>query len=482
MNPKPAMQHVRCPRFINLAKLFPATCRRAAGFALAAGAAIVFGVPAVAAANDSSEQTLWARGAYLATAADCVACHTGPAGHAPYAGGNPIDTPIGRIWSSNITPSKTYGIGSYTESQFTTALRQGIRADGARLYPAMPYTSYSQLSDDDVHALYAYFMHGVAPVDKAAPRTALPFPFNVRSSMRVWNLLFYRDARFEPDPSKSVEWNRGAYLADALAHCSTCHTPRNMLMAEDLDKRFGGGRIGNWLAPNISSDPLAGIGGWSQAELVAYLKTGDAPGRALAAGPMAEAIDRSLSKLTDSDLNALAVYMKSVPAVADNRVTKPAYSYGTAAHDEAQWRGIAVNRDASGAQSYSGNCASCHQASGEGNGAVPSLLHVSTVGRADPGNLVLAILDGVNRLGAQPRLMPGLRDELTDRDVAVLATYVSRRFGDPQASPITAGEVLAMREGVRSAPLVKITQYGVIIAGLIVLSILVVIGIVLWRR
>lgn len=208
---------------------------------LNAGAATA---PDAAAAAPVPSSELVQRGKYLATAGDCVACHTAPGGK-PMAGGLAIPTPLGDIIATNITPSKTHGIGNYTEAQFRDALRKGLRADGQHLYPAMPYTSYAQVSDDDANAMYAYFMQGVAPVDAEPPKeTALPFPFNVRLSMAAWNLLFLDSKPFAADASKSAEWNRGAYLTRGLTHCSTCHTPRNSLMAEDIKRELGGAHSG----------------------------------------------------------------------------------------------------------------------------------------------------------------------------------------------------------------------------------------------
>ncbi|ARP81766.1 cytochrome C [Bordetella genomosp. 8] len=442
-----------------------------AASAVAGAASAVFAAGPAATAPD--ETTLVQRGAYLATAADCVACHTA-AGGKPYAGGNPIASPVGTIWSTNITPSKTAGIGNYTEEQFARALRAGVRADGANLYPAMPYTSYTKISDEDVHALYAFFMKGVAPVDAAVPETKLPFPFDIRASMKGWNLLFNSDRRFEPVAGKSEQWLRGAYLTEALAHCATCHTPRNALMAEDDSRAFGGASLGNWYAPNISGDPVHGIGGWSQEDLVAYLKTGHAPGHALVAGPMAEVVDHSLSKLSDADLNAIAVYVRSAAPVATGSADKPAYAYGVPAKDEATIRGASMGQT-TGATLYSGNCASCHQASGTGaeQGGPPSLLHVSAVGRDDPGNLVMAILDGVYRSsGSAPRRMPAFAHELSDQDVAMLATYVRQTFGNPAAPAVTAAQVQTLRAPSQPGPIVSEARIGVGVAAVVLLLLL----------
>jgi mono/diheme cytochrome c family protein len=191
-----------------------------------------------------------ARGKYLATASDCVACHTAPGG-AAMAGGLAVPTPIGTIISTNTTPSKEDGIGNYTLEQFGAALRKGVRADGKRLYPAMPYTSYALLTDDDVAALYAYFMQGVTPVDTRPPATNLPFPFNIRLSMAGWNLLFLDTGPFQPDPAHDADWNRGAYLVRGPAHCGTCHTPRNLFMAESTSSPMAGGDVGLWHATSL---------------------------------------------------------------------------------------------------------------------------------------------------------------------------------------------------------------------------------------
>ena len=186
----------------------------------------------------------------------------------------------------------------------------GMRADGRHLYPAMPYAAYTKLSDGDVAALYAYFMKGVKPVEARAPATRLPFPFNLRWTMGVWNALFFHDGRFHADRARSAAWNRGAYLAEALEHCSDCHTPRNVLMGRETGRAYAGGPIGSWYAPNITSDAVSGVGGWSHAELVQYLRSGVVHGKRQAAGGMAEAVANSLQHLSDQDLSAIATYIK----------------------------------------------------------------------------------------------------------------------------------------------------------------------------
>lgn len=425
-----------------------------------------------AAAADPNDTELIKRGQYLATAGDCVACHSVTGGK-PYAGGLGLPTPIGSIISTNITPSKTHGIGNYTLAQFSDAMRRGIRADGERLYPAMPYTSYAVITDEDMAALYAYFMHGVTPVDEAPPATSLPLPFNIRQSMAAWNLLFLTEKPFQADASKSEEWNRGAYLTRGLAHCSTCHTPRNFMMAEDISREFAGGEVGTWHAPNISPDPNSGIGGWSTEEITRYLRTGHAANKAQAGGPMAEAIDHSLRHLTEDDLRAIAVYLKSVPAMHDDADTRPAYAWGAPADDFKSIRGVPLPADLNlmtGPQLYDAHCATCHQAQGQGSadGGLPPLFHNAALGRSNPNNLVMVILEGVHRQLEPAELrMPGFAETLSDTQVATLATYLTQTYGNPQVK-VSAEQVKSLRAGGEPSKLVVLARAG-IAAGFIIL-------------
>jgi mono/diheme cytochrome c family protein len=413
----------------------------------------------------TAEPGLIQRGQYLAAAGDCIACHTSPGGK-PMAGGLPLDTPIGPVISTNITPSRTHGIGNYTLEQFSNALRKGIRADGSRLYPAMPYTSYAIVVDDDVKALYAYFMQGVQAVDAApARRTDLPFPFNVRLSMAGWNLLFLDGKPFQPDAGKSAEWNRGAYLARGLAHCSACHSPRGMLMAEQSSRELAGADIGPWYAPNITSDSNSGIGGWSEKELIDYLHSGRASGKAQAAGPMVEAIDNSLRHLTEADTRAIATYLKRVPAQRDAADTRPVYAWGTAADELNSIRGVPLPVDRNqmtGPQLYDAHCATCHQAHGEGSfdGSLPPLFHNTALGRSNTNNLVMVLLDGIQRQADAPEvLMPGFKQVMSDQQIAMLGTYLEKSYGNP-AALVTAAQVKALRGGGAQSNLTLLAQGG----------------------
>ncbi|PLY42455.1 cytochrome C [Janthinobacterium sp. ROICE36] len=451
-----------------------------ATFKMAAGAALLslMALPVLAAHAPGADVQAIERGRYLATAGDCIACHSVPGGK-PMAGGLALATPLGAIVATNITPSKTHGIGNYTLAQFSDAVRRGVRADGAHLYPAMPYTAYAKVTDDDTAALYAYFMHGVAAVDTApAKQTDLPFPLNIRLSMAGWNLLFLDTKPFVADASKSMEWNRGAYLAQGLAHCSTCHTPRNALMAEQLSQELGGADLGTWHAPNISSDSNSGIGSWSQQELADYLRTGRAAHRGQAAGPMAEAIEHSLKHLSDADLNAIAHYLKSVPAVRDAADTKPVTQWGQAGDDLRAIRGVPLppnlNR-MSGAQLYDAQCASCHQARGEGSfdGSLPPLFHNSVTGRSNSNNLVMAILDGVERQdGGSGHLMPAFRQTLSDEQIVTLGNYVQKMYGNP-AVKVTAEQVTTLRNGGAPSNLVGLVRAGIVVGVLMLLALLV---------
>jgi fructose 5-dehydrogenase cytochrome subunit len=455
--------------------------------------AVLFsGVIATAAHASMDDAKLIERGRYLAAAADCAGCHTAPHGE-PMAGGRGIDSPFGQIYASNITPSTAYGVGAYTEDQFARVVREGVDVNGKHLYPAMPYTAYAGINDDDMKALYAYFMKDVKPVDVAAPETQLPFPFSQRWAMAGWNMLFANGKPEPDDASKSAEWNRGRYLVNVLGHCGACHTPRNFAFAEQSGSPLSGGQLGAWRTPNITSDELSGIGAWHEDELVQYLRTGRAEGKAQAAGGMAEAIENSLQFLTDDDLRAIVVYLKATPPEFNTASGRPAFGFEgkTSGSYEAGLRatnqGIGVNSTTpgfmkltTGAQLYSGYCASCHQPGGEGtkDGAFPSLTHNSVLGRDDPDNLVNVILGGLQiHVGKDERLMPAFADDLTDEQIAQIATFVMSEYGNPSVK-VDAARVKTLRQGGDS-PLAAMGE-AIDIA---LLALLFVVAVVYdWRR
>ena len=429
--------------------------------------------PALAADNAAIE-----RGRYLATAGDCIACHTAPGGKS-MAGGLALASPLGSIYSTNITPSKTHGIGNYTLEQFTDALRHGKRADGANLYPAMPYTAYAKTTDEDIAAMYAYFMQGVEAVDAApAHTTALPFPFNIRASLGVWNAIFHDATPYKADASQTPEWNRGAYLSQGLAHCTTCHTPRTSLMAEDSKRSLGGGEVGGWHAPNITSDAKSGIGNWSVDDLVLYMSGQPVPGKGPAAGPMAEAIDHSLKHLTPADLKAIAVYVKSVPVVSDSSVKQGADQFGKPVDDLDSIRGTALPQDydaMTGAQIYDGYCASCHQAQGQGSDGdgLPALFHNTSLGHANSNNLVNVVLHGIHRVGTDS-VMPGFAHELSDKQVTALSNYLLTSYGNPEAK-VTERQVAQLRDPATAGAdntLLNLARAGMVVGVIVVLALL----------
>ncbi|WP_050462063.1 cytochrome c [Herbaspirillum autotrophicum] len=463
------------------------------GLLLAAGTGQAQQAEPVPLPSGGTRAALIEQGRYLAVVGDCMACHTVPKGGAPFAGGYGIASPLGLIYSTNITPSKTSGIGNYTEQQFSRALREGVRADGSHLYPAMPYTSYTLLSDDDVHALYTYFMQAVKPVEVAPPATHLPFPFNIRASMAAWNLLFLDNRRFVADGSQKQEINRGTYLAEGLAHCSACHTPRNALMAEDKKQALGGAALGPWYAPNITSDKVSGIGDWSDNDLRTYLKTGHVRGKSQAAGGMAEAIENSLQYLHDDDVTALVAYLRNTKPIRTATDVKAAHDFGQARSMEASLRGARGPNERhsldSGAVLYSAYCASCHQASGRGsdNGNYPSLFHNTATGSANPANLVATILYGVERkVGDKEVMMPrfdsmSYLNPLSNDQIAAISNYVLQQYGNPEAK-VTAHDVAVAREGGPKPLLAKTQPYMIPVIGIAVLIILLLIAGLLRRR
>jgi mono/diheme cytochrome c family protein len=319
-------------------------------------------------------------------------------------------------------------------------------------------------------------------VDSKPAPTRLPFPFNLRLSMAAWNLLFLGDKPFTPDPARSAAWNRGAYLVRGLTHCSTCHTPRNLLMAERPSQDLAGGMVGSWRAPNITADANSGIGGWSEQDLVDYLRLGHARGKAQAAGPMAEAVEHSLQHLEPADLQAIATYLKTVPAQRDPTDTRAVDGWGAAFDGIADQRGTGLPGDAeqwSGAQLYDAHCASCHQASGEGSfdGGLPPLFHNTATGRADTANLVLVILEGIRwQTGDSGVRMPGFAHALSDHQVATLGNYLTLHYGNP-AARITATQVAKLRAGGAPSHLVALVRVAMLAALLLILAI-----IILWRR
>ena len=440
-----------------------------------------FGINYAFGAESTPEQIqLVKKGEYLAIAADCAACHrpieeTGK----PFSGGYTIDSPMGKIIASNITPSERYGIGKWTEQQFADALRKGINAQGEHLYPAMPYTSYQQITDEDIHALYTYFMQGVAPVDKApTQQTSLSFPFNIRQLMWGWNLLFTDDTPFKPSTTASAQLNRGHYLVDALAHCGTCHTPRNALMAEKSSEYLSGSSLGGWYAPNITSDKQTGIGSWSTDDIVTYLKTGHVNDKAQAAGPMAEAVEHSFRKMSDEDLHAMAMWIQQVPAItttsAKTRQPEPQPDINTVIIGQGNQASLEDSSTTDGAVLYESACASCHGRQGQGTADhfYPSLTHNTAVSSATPNNLIMTISEGLVRQGQDLSVsMPAFKQQLSPAQIAAVTQYVRQYFAGIDGS-VSAEQVKQLQDGGEAPFIVKYT-WPMIIGGLLLLALLI---------
>jgi mono/diheme cytochrome c family protein len=393
------------------------------------------GVPASLAKASQVE-----RGEYLAKAADCMVCHTAPGGR-EYAGGLGIRLPFGTLYSTNITPDKDTGIGNYSDQDFLNALHRGVRRDGARLYPAMPYTSYTYISDADALAIKAY-LFSLPPVHAAAPINTLMFPFNQRWSMIFWSALFNPDARFEPDTSKNLEWNRGAYLAEALAHCGECHTPRNLAFAVDNRKKFGGALTAGWRAFNISSDRATGIGAWRDEDLISYLSIGHASGHSTASGPMGEVVDQSFSQLAPEDVRAVVAYLRSVPATVSLDLPATLAPPAPTSHKQ----GVST-ADPRGKMVFEGACVSCHGWTGESAlSSFATLTGSWAVNDPSATNVAQIVISGTRRhTPANAVSMPAFGDAYSDDEIAAVANYVTARFGS-KASQITARDVADLRK------------------------------------
>ncbi|HEX3950212.1 MAG TPA: cytochrome c [Steroidobacteraceae bacterium] len=390
------------------------------------------GVPA-----ELKDASLAARGEYLTRAADCAACHTARDG-TPFAGGRAFVLPFGTIYSTNITPDADTGIGNYSDENFLDAVHKGIGRGGARLYPAMPYASYTYMTDADALAIKAY-LFALKPVHAPTPANTFKFPFSRRGLMKLWSAFFNPDKRFRPNAARSPEWNRGAYLAEAMAHCGECHTPRNLAFALDNRRKFAGAVQAGWRAYNVTPDRASGVGAWSDADLANYLSEGHAAGHGTASGPMGEAVDESLSHLTPSDIAALVAYLRSVPGIstADLPAARldPAPMLSADATAESRGKGV-----------YEGACAGCHGWSGV-SPVIPfaTLTGTRAINDATGNNVAQVIIGGGER--HYPRdsdNMPPFGSTYSDAEIASVSNYVTARFGS-KGSNLTAAEVAKLR-------------------------------------
>jgi mono/diheme cytochrome c family protein len=412
-----------------------------------------------AAQPPNPEAALIDKGRYLAAAGDCVSCHTRPSGE-PFAGGLPLKTPFGTIYSANITSDKETGIGGWSEEQLARAMREGIDDEGHHLYPAFPYTAYTNVTDDDIHAIYAY-LKSLTPVSYTPPKNELSFPFNQRGLLAIWDALYLKKAPYKPDTAQSAEWNRGAYLVEGLGHCGACHTPRNQLGGERTSLALTGGvyqddiadavheqeivkednMVRAWSAVDLTPSPR-GLGAWSVDDIAAYLKTGH-NARAGAFGPMAEVVANSTKYLTDADTHAMAVYLKAL---------KPA------AQDISQT--VTPDQMRQGEIAFTVRCGDCHLPTGLGSPRTPDadptkvsppLVGNAIVQAADPASLINVILYGAHETVLNDKSwpkMPGFELDfglgMDDDQIAVLSDYVRNSWGN-QGSAVDPKAVAKQR-------------------------------------
>jgi mono/diheme cytochrome c family protein len=396
--------------------------------AVALAAALLCTAVGGARAESADDETI-ALGKALTIAGDCASCHTADPAK-PFAGGKRIDTPFGAIYSPNLTPDMDTGLGRWSDDEFYGALRYGVRPDGARYYPAFPYPYFTKMTRQNILAVRAY-LATLTPFSNRRPPPELRWPLNYRIVMRVWNWLFFKPGIFEPDQQKSVEWNRGGYLVQGVAHCGACHTPNNLFGADKKSQMFGGDRVQGWFAPRLDGAERSGLKSWSADDIVEYLQSGR-NGKSHADALMAEVVVNSTSQMSDADVRAIAVYLKDLPAGAP----EPAVTPPPAA------------QMADGEKIYKGACVSCHEADGSGAPRIyPPLPGNALLQSADPSSTLRIILDGAQTVttprAPNPGSMPAY-PKLSDQEIADVATYIRNAWGNA-APAVTPAEVAKAR-------------------------------------
>ncbi|MCC6202314.1 MAG: cytochrome c [Gammaproteobacteria bacterium] len=402
---------------------------------------------ALAAATGHAQPAGMSQGEYVARLGNCVACHSIPGG-APFAGGLKMAVPrLGAIYTTNITPDKDTGIGSYTFEDFDRAMRAGVTPDGKYLYPAMPYPSYAKLSEQDMRALYDYFMKEVAPVKQQNKPAEITGWKAIRWPLAIWNFLFVDDEPYATQAGKDASWNRGAYLVQGAGHCGACHTPRGLFMQEksldeSSDAFMAGAELDHWSARSLNGDMNSGLGRWTEQDVVDLLKTGrNAHG--VTSGTMVEVVNNSTQYMTDEDLKAVAVYLKSLPAALEK--SAPAYAYDQATADKLRQFDLTQP----GAATFSTYCSGCHTVDGKGYPPhQPPLAGNGAVLDPRASSLVNLVLNGSQRVvtAGNPASydMPFFRTVLSDQEIADVVSFVRSGWGN-NASGVTAAEVAAIR-------------------------------------
>jgi mono/diheme cytochrome c family protein len=371
-----------------------------------------------------------ARGKALTEAGNCAGCHTADPAK-PFAGGKRVDTPFGGIYSPNLTPDRDTGIGGWSDGEFYQALRLGVAPDGSRYYPAFPYPNFTRLTRQDVLAIRAY-LATLAPVRNTPPPLELRWPFNYRILMRGWNWLFFKPGILMPDQNKSAEWNRGRYLVEGAGHCGACHTPKNMFGADKRGQPFGGGQVAGMFAPRLDGAERSGLKSWSVDDIAEYLQSGR-NGRSHAGELMSEVVVNSTSVMSDQDVRAIAVYLKSLPAGAPEPEVAPP----------------APTQMADGEKLYKGTCIACHEADGSGAPRIyPPLPGNANLQSADPSSGLRVILDGAETV-TTPRApnggsMPAYAAKMSDQQIADVTTFIRNSWGNA-APAVTAAQVAKAR-------------------------------------
>lgn len=396
----------------------------------------------VASNAQAADPSVVSRGEYLARAGDCIACHTVPAGKL-FGGGRPMETPFGTLYTPNISSDKESGIGKWSAAEFYNMMHTGKSRTGELLYPAMPFASYTKVTRADSDAIFAFLL-STPPIAQPNRAHELRFPFNQRSLLYGWRALYFRAGEYQPDTTQSVEWNRGAYLVEGLGHCTMCHTAINALGGNSTSRRFEGGLIPiqNWYAPSLTSNKEAGLGDWSIEDIGDLLQAG-VSNRGAVYGPMAEVVYESFQYLSDEDIRSVAVYLKTLPSRAGEKITPPTPALAEEKNTMSPL----------GKKIYDAQCAVCHAAEGQGKlPHFPPLAANQSIQMTSSVNPIRMVLNGGYAPGTKknpmPYGMPPFAQSLSDVEVAAVVTYIRTAWGN-HGTPVSAKDVNVLR----SAPL-----------------------------